>query len=222
MRIAPLLAAAAVAVAVPFLPGPPSAVAEPPAQPTYTDRWVYVKPNLQVDKSADDLVALIGRAAKAGYTGLVLADYKLNVLDRVPKRYFTNAEKVKKAAAAAGMEIIPAVGPFGYSTGILVHDPNLAEGVPVKDAPFVVKNGLAVLDSTAGLKNGGFEEANGDKFAGLAYQDSPGSGTYADRQVFASGKQSLRMQDTPRNCRITQRVTLRPWTCYRLSAKVKT
>ena len=43
--------------------------------PRYADRWVYCMFNLQVDKSADELIAVIDRAAKAGYTGVVLADY---------------------------------------------------------------------------------------------------------------------------------------------------
>src|SRR5207342_1582875 len=54
-------------------------------QPVYEDRWFYASHNLQVEKTADELVKLIERAAKAGYNGVVLADYKLNVLDRVPK-----------------------------------------------------------------------------------------------------------------------------------------
>ena len=46
---------------------------EPP--PRYADRWVYVMYNLQVDASADEVIKLIDRSAKAGYTGLVLADF---------------------------------------------------------------------------------------------------------------------------------------------------
>jgi hypothetical protein len=214
---------AALAAAVSFMPAPvPATAADPPAQPVYQDRWLYCQLNLQVEKNADDLVTLINRASKSGYTAIVLADYKLNILERVPKHYFANAEKVKKAAGAAGIEIIPALGGFGYSAGILAHDPNLAEGVPVKNAPYVMKNGIAVLDSSPSLKNGGFEDAKGDKFAGLGFQDFIGSGTYADREVFASGKQSLRMQDAAGNCRVSQKVALRPWACYRLSARVKT
>ena len=53
---------------------------------------------------------------------MVLADYKLNVLDRVPKHYFANAERVKKAARDNKIEIIPAVFPVGYSAGILAHE----------------------------------------------------------------------------------------------------
>src|SRR5262245_285115 len=130
-------------IAVAAIPVP----AQQPAAPTYADRWLYCQFNLQVEKNADEVVALIKRAAKAGYTAIVLADYKLNILERVPKHYFANAEKVKKAAAEAGIEIIPAIGGFGYSAGILAHDSNLAEGLPVKDAPYVVKNSVAVLAS---------------------------------------------------------------------------
>src|SRR5437763_14272761 len=102
--------------------------AAPAAEPRYALRWFYASHNLQVDKNADALVALIGRAGKSGYNGVVLADYKLNVLDRVPKHYFKNVARVKKAAAAAGLEIIPTVAPIGYSSGLLAPDPNLAEG----------------------------------------------------------------------------------------------
>lgn len=199
----------------------PAPAVQPPKEAVYTDRWLYCQFNLQVEKSADELIELINRAAKAGYTAIVLADYKLNILERVPKHYFTNAEKVKKAAAAANIEIIPAIGGFGYSSGILAHDPNLAEGIPVKDAPFVVKNGIAAPESSIALKNGGFEDVKDDKFAGMSFQDFPGKGTYADRDVFVTGKQSLRMQDAAGNCRLMQKATLRPWTCYRLSVKAK-
>ena len=40
-----------------------------------------------------------GRAKASGYTGLVLADYKLNILDRVPGHYLRHAAKVRAAAA---------------------------------------------------------------------------------------------------------------------------
>src|SRR5215470_15993467 len=114
--------------------------AEPP-----TRRWLYLQQNLQVAENLPKIEAILRRAAKAGYNGVVLADYKLNILDRVPAHYFRNAERVKKAARAAGIEIIPAVFPVGYSSGILAHDPNLAEGLPVKEAPFVVKGKTAEL-----------------------------------------------------------------------------
>jgi hypothetical protein len=99
----------------------------------YVDRWVYCSFNLQVDRSVDELIALIERASRAGYTGILLADYKFQVLYRVSDFYFRNVEKVKAAAARAKIELIPAVFAIGYSKGILAHDPNLAEGLPVVD-----------------------------------------------------------------------------------------
>src|ERR1700733_4156835 len=67
----------------------------------YVDRWIYCSFNLQVDRSVDELIALIERASRAGYTGILLADYKFQVLYRVPDFYFRNVEKVKAAAATA-------------------------------------------------------------------------------------------------------------------------
>ncbi|HEV3004412.1 MAG TPA: hypothetical protein VGX78_08110, partial [Pirellulales bacterium] len=110
--------------------------------------------------------ALLRRAAKVGYNGVVLADYKLNVLDRVPDHYFKNARLVKATADELGVEIIPAVAPFGYSEGILAHDPNLAEGLPAREVPLRVVGNQAELDSQLGdaLAGGAFEQHKGDKF----------------------------------------------------------
>src|SRR5262249_35179255 len=197
-------------------------------QPVYADRWFYASHNLQVEKNADELIKLIERAAKAGYNGVVLADYKLNLLDRVPKHYFTNAERVKKAARDNKIEILPAVFPVGYSSGLLAHDPNLAEGLPVKEAPYVVKNGVAELipEKVAVLRNGGLEDVKGHRFVGWGFQDDPGKKTFADTKTIKSGKVSCRMEKFTNgenhNARLTQRVKVRPWACYRLSAWVKT
>jgi hypothetical protein len=180
-----------------------SALSAAERAPRYADRWVYSMYNLQVEKSADEVVQLVDRAAKAGYTGVVLADYKLNILDRVPEGYFRNVARVKKAAEAANIELIPLVFPIGYSKGILVHDPNLAAGLPVKDAPFVTKDGRAVPASPpVRIENGDFEAATGDRLLKLG-QDGPGKCTFVDRTVAASGKQSVRMQETTADCRIT-------------------
>ena len=110
-----------------------------------TRRWVYLQLNLQVQANVPKAEEILRRAAKAGYNGVVLADYKLNILDRVPEHYFDHARQFKRIADELGLEVIPTVAPFGYSDGLLAHDPNLAEGIPVKDAPFVVKGGGDVM-----------------------------------------------------------------------------
>ncbi len=200
----------------------------PPARDDdrYTRRWFYAMTNVQVAANADGLVDLIGRAGRAGYNGVVLADYKLNVLDRVPDTYFTNLKRVRSAAEAAGLEIIPAVFPVGYSNGLLAHDPNLAEGLPVEAYPFVVRGREAVPDPAfhVSLKNGDLEDTKGDTFRGFGYQDGPGADTFADRKVVHQGRTSCRFAaDGPAdNRRLIQKVSVRPYSCYRASAWVKT
>jgi hypothetical protein len=225
-RIAGLIAAVAATAAQ---HGPQSTAAD--GSSTYRDRWVYCSFNLQVDKSVDDLTALFERARRAGYTGVMLADYKLQVLDRVPDFYFRNAAEVRAAAARARLELIPAVFSIGYSNGHLAHDPNLAEGLPVVDQPYLVKDRAAVLQSQppVRLKNGGLEEVQGDRFGGFAWQDDPGVTSFADRAVKHSGSVSCRLEPgstgTKRTvplARLSQHVALRPYTPYRLSCWAKT
>lgn len=195
--------------------------------PRYERRWVYVMTNLQVKEQADKVIDLIGRSARAGYNGVVLADYKLSILDRVPDHYFANIKRVQAAAASARVELIPSLFPIGYSNGLLAHDPNLAEGLPVVDAPFVARGREAVPDakSIASLANGDFEETNGDKFLRFGFQDGPGTATLADHKVVHHGKTSCRMEaagTSEGNRRVMQRVAVRPHTAYRISAWVKT
>jgi hypothetical protein len=200
--------------------------AEEPASSRYARRWFYAAHNLQVKENADRLIDLIARAKKAGYNGVVLADYKLSILDRVPDFYFANADRVRKAAEREGVEIVPTVFPIGYSSGLLAHDPNLAEGLPVRDAPFVVQGTEAVLDADAcgKLVNGDLEQHQGDTFAGFSFQDTPGQSTFADRGVAHGGTASCRLDAAgpDPNRRLVQRVKLRPYTAYRFSAWVQT
>jgi hypothetical protein len=195
-----------------------SSAAEIIAAP-FSERWLYCSFNLQVDRSVDDLQALFDRAKRSGYTGILFADYKLQVLDRVMDNYFRNVAKVKSAAAAAGLELVPAVFSIGYSNGHLAHDTNLAEGLPVVDQPYLVKSSTdplrkkagapkpgsaqsrtsrleAVLDSKpiAQIRNGGLEETSGDRFLNFSFQDDPGAGTFADRLVVHGGRVSCRLE----------------------------
>src|SRR5882757_1626881 len=127
------------------------------------ERWVYCAQNLWVDKNIDQLEALFQRASKAGYTHVLLTDSKFSKLGDMDARYFRNVERVKKAAADAHLEIVPALFSIGYSNDLLWHDPNLIEAMPVRDALFVVKDGKARLlpDATAMLKGGEFSDFKG-------------------------------------------------------------
>ena len=188
-------------------------------------RWVYLQQNLQVTENLPQIETVLRRAGKAGYNGVVLADYKLNILDRVPDHYFQNAARFRKICRELQLEIIPAVCRFGYSSGILAHDPNLAEALPVQQTPFVVRGDRVLPEGAAALLDGPFEERRGHAFAGWSFQDDPGSGTFADETVRHGGQASLRIENPPgvrANRRVSKLVKVRPWSQYHASAWIRT
>src|SRR5215218_670847 len=105
--------------------------------------WLYYPVNLQVGENVDKLEPIWRRAKQAGYTHVMLADSKSAKLGDVPEHYFKNVERVKQIAKQLDLKLVPAVFSVGYSNDLLWHDPNLAEGLPVKDALFVVNGGAA-------------------------------------------------------------------------------
>src|SRR5581483_8982359 len=110
------------------------------------DLWLYCQTNLAVDKNIDNLDKLWHRAQTAGYSRVLLADSKFARLGEMDRHYFANLDRVKRLAAETHLQIIPAVFGIGYSNDLLSHDPNLAEGLPVKDTAFVVKNNIARVE----------------------------------------------------------------------------
>ncbi len=100
----------------------------------------------------------------------------------MPKEYFDHVERLKKIAAELKIEIAPGVFPIGWSNALLGNDPNLAEGLPVRDALFVVKGGDARLaadppvrlpDSFADLKKWGFHDECVSSDGGAAKISNP-------------------------------------------------
>jgi len=195
----------------------------------FEKRWVYCSFNNLVDKNTDKLLEIMKRAGAAGYNGIVLADYKFNILESMPDRYFRNLDRVKAKAKELGLELIPTCFPIGYSSGLLSHDQNLAAGLPVKDALFVVKGGIARPkgDPEQPLKNGDFENVNGDKCTGFSFQDGAGTYSFSDTETVKSGKRSLRYEEIGKHNqhghgRISQTVKVRKFRYYKLSVWIKT
>jgi len=173
-------------------------------------QWLYCQQNLWVDKNIEELEALFARAGKVGYTRVLLADSKFAKLGDMDARYFRNVERIKKAAAANRLEIVPAVFPIGYSNDILWHDPNLIEALPVRDALFVVTKGEAPLqmDSNVALKGGDFSDF---KLWG-----------WHDPTVVADNGAALIKDPKGANARISQKIKLTPFRQYHVSVRVKT
>lgn len=107
------------------------------------ERWVYAPVNHLVPEEITRVEDLMRRARGFGYTHFLLADSKFSRLEEMEPRYFANLNRVKRTAKELGLKVVPAVFPVGYSNDMLGHDPNLAEGLPVRDALFVVRDGAA-------------------------------------------------------------------------------
>jgi hypothetical protein len=108
-------------------------------------RLFFFKSNFMVADNVRRLERTMRQAKAAGYNGVVLEDFKFQILDRVESEYYRNLETIRSFAAKLDMDLYPVVAIIGYSNGILTHDPNLAEGLPVIRAPFRVLDGEAAL-----------------------------------------------------------------------------
>jgi hypothetical protein len=177
--------------------------------------------------------ALLERAKAAGYNGVILNDPKLSSLDLLgvnAANYLQHVAMIKRKADQLGIRIISGLTNPGSGAPMLAHDPNLAEGILVKDVPYRVKNRVAALeqDPSVALANGAFDQGDKDRLDGFNTQDAVGTGTFMDREIRRQGKGSLRMERFPEinkpngMVRITQQVAVRPWRQYRLSAYIRT
>lgn len=192
-------------------------------------RWVYVQTNLQVDKNVEQALAVFRRAAQAGYNGVVLTDSKFMRWDQVIDRYFHNVRTIREACRDLRLQCIAGVCPIGYSNDLLARDPNLAEGLPVMDAPFVARGGTLVpADESVQVINGGFEQHRGHRPTGWDFVDQPGTMSFIDTEVRYEGGASLRLEDIGRhdpqhgNGRACQKIAVKPFHYYHVSVAVKT
>ncbi|WP_035606293.1 hypothetical protein [Haloferula sp. BvORR071] len=172
------------------------------------ERWIYIPANFQADEKAAEVAKLLERAGKSGYTHALIADSKFSRLATVASNYAPNVAKVKAAAKQAKIEIVPSMFPVGYSNDALFHDPNLAEGLPVKDAKFVIKSGVAtiVADPPVSLPGG---EMN----------DRSGWGFIDDNMVVENG--AMRSAPTDGNARLQKPLKVSPFRQYHVSVRIK-
>lgn len=171
--------------------------------------WLYCSQNLWVDKNIDELETLFQRAGKAGYTHVLLSDSKFSKLGDMDARYFRNVARVRRFAASAGLEIVPALFSVGYSNDLLWHDPNLIEALPVRDALFVVQGGAARLlpETPTGFKGGDFSDLK--------------QWGWHDPTVVADRGAALIRNPDGQNARLSQKLRLTPFRQYHVSVRVK-
>ena len=197
--------------------------------PQLEHRWIYLSTNMLVEENVKKDLALLRRAAEAGYTGVVLTDAKFIRWDGLPERYVHNVGRVRQACCELNLDCIAAVCPIGYSSGLLSRDPNLAAGLPVVDAPFVARDGRLIPTGTSvTLANGGFEENKRHMPVGWRFVDRPGEITFIDSDVKCEGNCSLRMEGIGRHDpehghgRACQTLLVKPFRYYHVSVAIKT
>ncbi len=198
------------------------------AQPM-ADRFVWVFGwGLGKDSDLNAIGRVLETAGQHGFNGAVFSAGLDTLCQKTPD-YFRRLDAVQALCGSNHLELIPAIFSIGYGGGVLAHDRNLAEGLLVEDAPFLVEGNAAhFAGQEAGPRvlNGGFEEFTGNKLKNYDFHDQPGEVSFVDTTVKHSGKASLRLENFTANPhghgRLTQTIHLQPHRCYRLTLWVKT
>ena len=190
-------------------------------------KWVFTMTNFANNERKDFTIDLLKKAKKIGYNGMMVSDVKFEKFQLQGQPVKDNIKEFRKACTDEGMKFIACVASFGYSDVMLSNDPNLAEGMPVRDAEFIVKGGkLVPFDDTTKLVNGGFEEWKGNVPVGWTV-DEPDKLSFCDKEVKKSGEASLRQQDVKGvvaaggHARMMQKIKVKPWHYYHVSVWVK-
>ena len=194
----------------------------------YPDRFVWVFGwSLSKDSDVAAISRLLETAHDHGFNGAVVS-FGLDTLSTKPPDYLRRLDEVLRVCEQTHLEVIPAVFSVGHGGGLLSQNPNLAEGLPVEDAPFLVRGGEARFAPTnaAQLLNGGFEDYQSNTLKNFKFQDQPGEVSFIDTEIRHNGRAALRLENFTANPsghgRVMQEVKVQPHRCYRLTIWVKT
>jgi hypothetical protein len=194
----------------------------------FADRFVSIADcRLQTDEDVVEISNILAVASK-NHMDAAVVSFGLDTLCKASPEFFRRLLAVNRSCEENDLELIPSVFSVGRGDGVLAHDRNLAEGLPVEDAPFMVQGGEACLAATRSgqFRNGGFEEFNGNTLKGYDLLDQPGEVSFADTAVRHSGRASLRLENftaAPHGQgTVMQTIQVKPHRCYRVALWVKT
>jgi hypothetical protein len=193
----------------------------------FADRFVWVFGwGLEKDEDVTEVSKLLQTAGQHHLNGAVVS-FGLDTLSKKSPDFFRRLSAIDQCCESNRLELIPSIFSVGYGSA-LAYDPNLAEGLPVIDAAFLVQGNEARLAPTnpATFKNGGFEEFDGNTFKGYDFHDQPGTVSFVDTEVRHGGRASLRLENFTANQyghgRVMQTLPVQPHHCYRVTLWVKT
>lgn len=112
--------------------------------PPFQQRWIYVNRGLNSEQGIEQIRAIVQTGAEHGMNGIAL-DEGLDGVNATSPEFQHRLDQLKEIAKSHSMDIVPVVFSAGYGRSVLQQNPNLAEGLPVKDALFVVHTGEARL-----------------------------------------------------------------------------
>ena len=187
---------AAVALAAP-LPGIRPGWTASPTVPR--ELWFYQAVGLADPIAVAKIPALWRRAAAAGYTRVVLYDWRFERPGEQNADWLANVRRLRALADSLRLEIVPGVSLVGRGNGaMLAADPNLAEAIPVRNALLEVKGGIArvVADPPVALAS------------------RPGR---VDAGVVLDGTTARASAGGPR---IAWTIDVSPWRCYHVAFKL--
>lgn len=194
----------------------------------YPYRLFYVSNKLENDADVGKISSVVKSAASAGFNGMVFSSPGLERLGLEFSNYAERLKEVARVCNENNLEIIPMVFSLNSDDSTVFIDKNLAEGLPVKEAPFIVWNGDAVLvpDQSVHFPNGGFEDYVGDQIKLYQLQDIAVQVVFADKVVYKEGKASVRFekheQDAGTKGYVAQEVRVKPYRSYKITFWVKT
>jgi len=189
-------------------------------------RWVMVRTHLDGDADVEKIRGIADTAASHGLNGILLGA-GLDTLDATRPERLRRLQAVRQLCRERHLDVIPSIFTPGYGGGLLGEDRNLAEGLPVENALFVVRDGQATLaaDPPVRLRNGGFEDVREGQLADFEVSGGLGRTVFQDGTDVREGKASLRLENFAsqpgESIRLGQWVKVQPRRLYRLSAQVK-
>jgi hypothetical protein len=194
------------------------------AQKDYPYKFVLVtgKPldNASVVERVRELAVT---ARESGLNGIVLDAYFDRITREAPYSYKFLRE-IADICRENDVELIPALMGMGYNAPMLCNDKHLIEGLPVKDALFIVGGGEARVadDPAVELANGGFEQGTAGWEIGNERADAR-----IDNKEKCSGGSSLKVimsaeEEDDFVPVASQSIAVAPWRNYRLTLMVKT
>ena len=125
----------------------------------FADRFVYISDwKLQKEEDVAEITKVL-EAARKNHINAAVMSIGLDSLCMASPDFLRRLKAVNQSCEENNVELIPSIFSIGHGDGLLAHDRNLAEGLPVEEAPFLVQGGEGRLAPSSAVRfaNGGFE-----------------------------------------------------------------